>query len=188
MDEVRPSNVDCVAMEAGVPEGLVAVDRASAAISLRMDAQLYPLGALYAAAYVFIDRCYVLLDKPEASQFRVTLSWKKGEPPEGALEALAGEFANELLSCAWRAKIAEESRATIEAVTARAMAGAMGPPTLDELEKFDFSEEAFEDPLGIAMSWEDKYGKKKGGGGGAAAAAPAQTAPSAAGEAAKEKP
>ena len=37
----------------------------------------------------------------------------------------------------------------------------MGPPTLDDLEKFDFSDETFEDPLGIAMSWEDKHGKKK---------------------------
>lgn len=173
-----------------IPEGLVAIDRANASVSLRVDAQIYPLGALYAASYVFIDRCYVLLDRPEPAQFRATLSWKKGEPPEGALDALVGEFANELLSSAWRAKIAEESRATIEAATARALSGAMGAaggpaPTLDELEKFDFSEEAFEDPLGIAMSWEDKYGKKKGGG--AAAAAPAQTAPSA-GEAAKEKP
>jgi His-Xaa-Ser system protein HxsD len=153
-------------MVQAVPEGLVSVDRASASVALRIDAQLYPLGALYAAAYIFIDRCYVLLDRPAPSQFRATLSWKKGEPPEGALDALAGEFANELLSCAWRAKIAEESRQVIEAATARALSGAMGPsataaPSLDELEKFDFSEEAFEDPLGIAMSWEDKYGKKK---------------------------
>ena len=69
-------------------------------------------------------------------------------------------------TCAWRAKIAEESRQVIEAATARALSGAMGPngsaaPSLDELEKFDFSEETFDDPLGIAMSWEDKYGKKK---------------------------
>lgn len=153
-------------MDRGVPEGLVSVDRASASVSLRLDAQLYPLGALYAAAYVFIDRCYVLLDRPAPAEFRATLTWKKGEPPDGALDALAGEFANELLSCAWRAKIAEESRQVIEAATARALSGAMGPngvtpPTLDELEKFDFSEEAFEDPLGIAMSWEEKYGKKK---------------------------
>ena len=39
----------------------------------------------------------------------------------------------------------------------------MGPPSLDDLEKFDFSDEPFEDPLGIAMSWEEKYGKKKKG-------------------------
>ena len=36
----------------------------------------------------------------------------------------------------------------------------MGPPSLDDLAAFDFSEESFEDPLGIAMSWEDKYKKK----------------------------
>ncbi|MGH7298232.1 MAG: hypothetical protein ACRELB_25055, partial [Polyangiaceae bacterium] len=67
---------------------------------------------------------------------------------------------NELLSCAWRAKISEDSRALIESVTAQALGGAMGPPSLDELEKFDFSEETFEDPLGIAMSWEEKHRKK----------------------------
>jgi hypothetical protein len=41
----------------------------------------------------------------------------------------------------------------------------MGPPSLDDLEKFDFSAEAFDDPLGIAMSWEEKYGKKNKAGG-----------------------
>jgi His-Xaa-Ser system protein HxsD len=128
---------------------------------MRIDAGVYPIAAVYGAAYVFLDRCYVLLDKPDASSIRVTLSWKRGEPPAGALEALAGEFANELLSCAWRAKIAEESRAVIEATTAKALSGAMGPPSLDDLEGYEFGDEAFEDPLGIAMSWEEKYGKKK---------------------------
>jgi His-Xaa-Ser system protein HxsD len=144
----------------GFPDELVAVDLGAAAISMRVDATLYPLDALYGASYVFLDRCYVLLDRPSPSETRVTLSWKKGEPPDGALRALAGEFANELLSCAWRSKINQESRAIIEAVTAQALGGAMGAPTLDDLEKFDFSGEAFEDPLGIAMSWEEKYGKK----------------------------
>jgi His-Xaa-Ser system protein HxsD len=132
---------------------------------MRIDGTLYPLGAVYGAAYVFLDRCYVVLDRPAeggdpASSLRVTLAWKKGEPPAGALEALAGEFANELLSCAWRAKIAEESRSVIEATTAKALAGAMGPPSLDDLEGYEFGDEAFDDPLGIAMSWEEKYGKK----------------------------
>jgi His-Xaa-Ser system protein HxsD len=145
----------------GLPPDLVSVEAAARAISLRVDASLYPLGALYGASYVFIDRCWVLLDRPDEKHFRVTLTWKKPDVPAAALEALAGEFMNELLSCAWRAKIAEESRSVIESVTARAYAGAMGPPSLDELESFEFSEEAFEDPLGIAMSWEEKYGKKK---------------------------
>lgn len=146
---------------ASLPGDLVTVDLRSQAVALTVDAELYPLSALYAAAYIFIDRCFVLLDRPDAAHFRVTLSSKKGDASEAALAAFAGEFANELLSCSWRAKIAEESRGLIEAATAQALRGAMGAPTLDNLEKFDFSEEAFEDPLGIAMSWEDKYGKNK---------------------------
>jgi His-Xaa-Ser system protein HxsD len=141
------------------PDDLVAVDVGTSAVSLRVDPATYPLDALYGAAYIFIDRCYVVLDKPDAS-YRVTLAWRKPEPTAEQLHALVGEFANELLSCAWRAKIAEESRAVIESVTAQALGGAMGPPSLDELEKFDFSEETFDDPLGIAMSWEEKHRKK----------------------------
>jgi His-Xaa-Ser system protein HxsD len=147
-----------------LPTDLVAVDTSAQSVSLRVDASLYPLTALYAAAYIFIDRCFVLLDRPDAGHYRVTLASKKGDATEASLGAYVGEFANELLSCAWRAKIAEESRGLIESATAQALRGAMGPPSLDDLEKFDFSEEAFEDPLGIAMSWEEKYGKKKSAG------------------------
>ncbi len=147
----------------GFPSELAAVDLGAGSVSLRVEAALYPLDALYGAAYVFIDRCFVLLDKPDEAHVRVTLSHKKGEASPESLRALVGEFMNELLSCAWRAKIAEESRALVETVTTQALAGAMGPPTLDELESFDFRDEAFEDPLGIAMSWEEKYGKGKAG-------------------------
>jgi His-Xaa-Ser system protein HxsD len=147
----------------GFPADLCTVDVAKNSVELRVESGLYPLGALYGAAYIFIDRCYVLLGRPDAAHLSVSLAWKKGTPDEVALRELAGEFMNELLSCAWRAKISEESRSIIEAVTAQAFSGAMGAPSLDDLEKFDFSDGAFEDPLGIAMSWEDKYGKKKSG-------------------------
>ena len=143
----------------GFPGELVSVDLGASSATIRVDPATYPLDALYGAAYIFIDRCFVLLDKPDAS-YRVTHAWKKREATEDDLRALVGEFANELLSCAWRAKISEDSRALIESVTAQALGGAMGPPTLDELEKFDFSDETFEDPLGIAMSWEEKHRKK----------------------------
>ena len=134
----------------------VEVDQGSA--RLELDETVYPLEAVYGAAYIFIDRCYVLVDRPAPGKWRVTLSPKKDGP--GDLRALGGEFANELLSCAWRHQITQQNRAVIEAVTTQAIAGAMGAPSLDELEKFDFSAETFEDPLGIAKSWEDKYKKK----------------------------
>lgn len=139
----------------------ISFDPVRSAVVLRADASLYPLTAIYAASYVFLDRCYVLLEKPDADSVRVVLSPKSGPVDEPTLERWMGELSNELLSCAWRAKIAEESRATLEAITTRALAGARGAPSLDDLEKFDFSDAAFDDPLGIAMSWEEKQQQKK---------------------------
>lgn len=144
----------------GMPEGLVEIDAADAAVAFVADATIYPLDAVYGASYVFIDRCYVLLDRPSVEQYRVTLSAKDRTASPEALRALIGEFVNELLACAWRHDISKQNRAVIESVTMQAFAGAMGPPSLEELETFDFTDEPFDDPLGIAQSWEEKFKKK----------------------------
>ena len=130
-------------------------------VELSVDEELYPKDAVYGAAYVFIDRCYVHLDRKGDRQITVRLKGKRGLAIDG--EALAGEFENELLAQAYRRQIADENRQLIEAITTRALGGAAGPPGLDELIAMDIGPEtAFEDPLGIAMSWEEKYAKKKG--------------------------
>ncbi len=134
-------------------------DVGEGSIHFDVDAAVYPLTALYAASFTFIDRAYLFLSTREGG-FRVSLRPKKGEADADVLEGLVGEFANELLACAYRERLSEANRATIEAIAMQAIGGAMGPPSLDELEDFDFSDEPFDDPLGIAMSWEEKYGKK----------------------------
>ena len=128
--------------------------------SFTVDPSLYPLDALYGAAYVFIDRCFVFLEKDAKGHVVVSLSPKKGPADPPTLESWAGEFGNELLSCAWRHQIAIANRQVLEQVTSLALAGAMGPPSLEDLSNFDFSSQPLEDPLGIAMSWEEKYKKK----------------------------
>jgi His-Xaa-Ser system protein HxsD len=144
----------------GIPAEVAQADLDQSTATLTLDAAVYPLEAVYGAAYIFIDRCFVVIDQPASGRWRVSLSTKKPGADEAALRELAGEFANELLSCAWRFQVTQENRALIEAVTMQAIGGAMGPASLDDLASFDFTEEPFEDPLGIAMSWEDKYKKK----------------------------
>lgn len=127
---------------------------------LEFDEGLYPKDAVYGAAYIFIDRCYVHLDRPRPGRISARLKLKEGV--KRSLDDLAGEFENELLGQAWRRQIIDENRQLIEQVTTQALAGAAGPPGLDDLMSMDIDDDtAFEDPLGIAMSWEDKY-KKKG--------------------------
>jgi His-Xaa-Ser system protein HxsD len=143
-----------------IPEALAGADLDAGSVHLLVRQELYPLDAVFAAAFTFIKDCWVLVDRADADRWKVVLTPKTGGRGADELEGWAGGFANELLSCAYRHRLAKENRATVEAVTTQALAGALGPPTLDELEDFDFSNEAFEDPLGIAQSWEEKYAKK----------------------------
>ncbi len=144
---------------ATIPEGLVEVDLHEGAAVMQLDASLYPLAAVYGAAYVFIDRCFVLLDRPAEDRVRVTLTSKDPAPTPEALHALVGELANELLACAYRHQLAADNRVVVETVTMQAMAGAMGAPSLADLADFDFTDDALDDPLGIAQSWEEKHGR-----------------------------
>jgi len=152
-------------VESSKPDGLdqLVVDAEHNRVVATFNRGLYPLDAIYGASYIFIDRCYVLLDLPDAEHVSATLTGREAMDAEG-LGELGGEFANELLAQAWRREITEYNKPLIEAVAAQALAGATGGPGLDGLDELsgemDFSEETFEDPLGIAMSWEEKYGKK----------------------------
>ncbi len=130
-------------------------------VRITLDAALYPLEAVYGAAYVFIDRCYVRLERAGEGQVAVVLRPKRAGAM--ATREAQGELENELLAQAWRLRILERNRDLIEQVTAQALSGAAGPPGLDELLAMDLGDAtAFEDPLGIAVSWEEKYGKSSG--------------------------
>jgi His-Xaa-Ser system protein HxsD len=138
----------------------ITATKSAETLTLEFDEGLYPKDAIYGAAYIFIDRCYVHLDRPSPGRISVRLKLKEGV--KRALDDLAGEFENEILGQAWRRQIIDENRELIEQVTTQALAGAAGPPGLDDLMSMDIDDDtAFEDPLGIAMSWEEKY-KKKG--------------------------
>ena len=135
------------------------VKKEERSVVVEFDETLYPKDAIYGAAYVFLDRCYVHLDRPRDGRVAVSLRLKPGS--NLSLDDLEGELQNELLGQAWRRQILEENRPLLEQISARALAGAAGPPGLDELLKMDEGSGAFDDPLGIAMSWDEKYKKKK---------------------------
>ncbi len=83
-------------------------------VELEFDESLYPKDAIYGAAYVFIDRCYVHLDRAADQRVRITL---RAKAPGADTKALAGDLQNELLGQAWRRRIVEENRSYIEAIT-----------------------------------------------------------------------
>ncbi len=143
-----------------VPTGLpnqVSVEGGCAIMHL--DRALYPMDAIYGASYAFIDRCFVRLDAPDAEHVAVVLQMRQGAD-EQVLRKLVGEFGNELLTQIWRQRVFESNRPLVEAMANRALRGAMGTSAFADLAGFD--SDGFDDPLGIAIPWEEKYGQPTG--------------------------
>jgi His-Xaa-Ser system protein HxsD len=143
------------------------LDPTTATLTLSLDVGLYPRDVLYAAAYVFLDRAYVLLDRQES---RFIVHFRSKRPlDEATFHAIAGEFENELLAQALRHQVVDANQRIIEDVVAVAIAGAAagvepdaGPagehPALIPLrghgDPGDQEDGFLADPQGIARPWE----------------------------------
>ena len=125
-------------------------------LSLSFADDLYPVDAVYGAAFIFIKRFYVRLDR-QGGKTEVVLSPKGGAAFEAA--DIAREFESEAIGLAWRRQLVDDSRELETAIMTRAFGATSGPAGLDDLLGAGAADAAFDDPLGIAMSWEDKHKK-----------------------------
>ncbi len=131
-------------------------------VCFELDEEVYPRAVIFGAAYIFIDRCYVFLSRPGDQRVGVQLKTKSSEPEPGAVEELAGEYANELLNQLLRFNLAESTNEIRKYYMARAFFGLTGNPSIDallmELDDEAMDDDAFEnDALEIAVPWEDKH-------------------------------
>lgn len=121
-------------------------------IAFVIDEDLYALDAIYGACYTFIDRVWVFLSRPADRKVRVRLRTKKGAD-EAALEALAGEFANELLNSQLRFRIGRATATIREQYMARAFGASSQATTIADLLAELDAEELEEEPLEIPVPW-----------------------------------
>lgn len=133
----------------------------SGQVVVPVDTAVYPLSVIQGAAYALTDRAFILLAPGEGSVVEVALTGRE-DLDEGGLRALGGEFANTLLDQALRATLDDSGRKIREYIVAKAhffhdQGGSDVQSLLDAtlLEAFD------DDPLDIAVPWEEKYGDPK---------------------------
>lgn len=124
-------------------------------VSFTVSEDLYPRDAVYGAAYLFVDRCFVYLSRPGDDQIEVRLKPK----PDGAiqeLDVLAGEFANELLNQVIRIRVGESTAQIREYYMAKAFFADSNQTSIDALLAELDQEELEEDPLEISVPWEEE--------------------------------
>ncbi len=123
-------------------------------VSFVLDEKIYPRDAIYGAAYLFVDRCWLYFTRPGDDQIEVRLK-TRAQPDQAQLEALAGEFANELLNQVLRQRVGEATAQIREYYMAKAFFADSSQTSIDALLAELDAEELEEDPLEIAVPWEE---------------------------------
>lgn len=148
------------------------MEKKSAVVEVK--AALYGLEAVYRACYTFLDRAYIKLEGDPNGSIRVQVAPKPGA--KMTLEALEGEFQNELIHQALRLKVASSNQKLRDYIVTQALASAEGvsapqraqtaPPSPDslmdenlekEIEKLlaEVEAQGADDPLKI-VPWKPK--------------------------------
>jgi His-Xaa-Ser system protein HxsD len=128
------------------------------AVTVPVDTRAYPLEVIYGAAYVLMDRAYVHLVPAGGGIVDVRLAGKETLDTKG-LRALGGTFANELVNQALRVTLDESGRKLREYIVAKAhFFQEEGGRDVQRLLDTTMQEAFDEDPLDIAVPWEEKYG------------------------------
>ncbi len=149
---------------------IVEVDEAARAVTVRVERAVYPLEAVYGAAYELLERAWVYLAADGKRGVRVHLRVRGAGAANGAggaggagvadvsaadLEALAGDFAARLLDHALRLQLARRHGKLREMIVERALYGAGAADVPDDAPgPASAAPAADDDPFGVAASWQ----------------------------------
>jgi His-Xaa-Ser system protein HxsD len=123
---------------------------------IKVNSKIYPLDVIFSAAYVFIDKVYVLIEGDPEKEICVLLKPKKNQN----IENVGEEFYNELLNCLVYKEQGSKNKKIRETIIQRALI-TNDPSIITEEDIFEKDiDEYLEDVEGIAIPWEEKYGKK----------------------------
>ena len=117
-------------------------------VIISVDASVYRLSAVKKAAYRFGDRCFVHIEVLAEGYIQVRLTAKLADMP---LDALEGDFRNELLDQDLRESIAEETQRVRNLILAQAFSAASLTDAVADTADYR------DDPLGIGKSQAAKH-------------------------------
>lgn len=139
----------------------VNISEAEANATLIVDTQVYSLDIIRRAAFGFVEHNFLFLEWLDEKQVAVTVSPKQVPTSEELLRRTVGELSNELLNQSLREQLMWDTRQIRELIVGRSLFAASGEEHEDlgfDLDFPDDDDDFLDDPLGIAVPWEEKYG------------------------------
>jgi len=128
----------------------IQLDENKAVITL--NPKLYSKDVIFAAAYILLDKAYFLFDGDPEKQISIEIKPKTNQDIKKIVES----FNDELVNYSVYHAQSEKNKKLRQMLLQRALlTGTTPQPTVYE------DDEEFDDPEGIAIPWEEKYGDKK---------------------------
>jgi His-Xaa-Ser system protein HxsD len=129
--------------------GNIEINKKENFILLTINPKIYPLEVIYSAAYVFLDKAYIILFGDPESEVFIEMRFKSNK---GDLETLGRDFNNELINYAVYKTQLEQSSEINSEIVQKAL------ETNSSDEDQDLSDEDYtDDPLDIAKPWEETH-------------------------------
>lgn len=125
-------------------------------ITFLLNSKIVSLEAVYSACHAFLDKFYVFLDKKNEN---IIVALQPKNTDKINLKTIEGEFRNELLSNLLREKISQNNAKIREFIISQALYSSVSSEMSELLSDNDYQE----DPLGIAIPWEEKAKIKSAG-------------------------
>jgi His-Xaa-Ser system protein HxsD len=127
-------------------------------VTISINPNLYPLEVIYSAAYIFINRAYVMIDGHPEGEILVQLRPKTNINTDA--ETLGREFNNELINYMTYLQRAARSQNIRESILKRALeTNSQSEPSksIESAKKDDLTQKTYiEDPEKIAKPWMSK--------------------------------
>jgi len=130
-------------------QGNLEINKKDGYVMVSVNPKIYPLDVVLSSGYVFTEKAYVLIDGDPEEEIIVELRPKNKED----VESLGREFNNELVNYATYAVQTLKNERMREAIINRVL------ETNSETKPWE-DKPWFDDPEGIAVPWEEKYGDK----------------------------
>ena len=132
------------------------IDRSKGTVTVNVNSRIHSLDSVIAASYIFIDKAYVILDGEPGEEIVVRLNAKD---KKADLLKLGRSFNNELINYSF---YAVQTARTLPVRAAMIQRAFLTQNEKGAEEKKSVKAKGYrEDPYGIAIPWEKKYGKKK---------------------------
>ena len=153
-------------VNASTVESNIEINEKEGYVIISINPKIYPLDVVLSSAYVFTEKYYCLVDGDPKEEIIVEM---RPKTKKGDLKKMAREFNNELINYANYAVQSLKNQILRESIITRVLETHTIPseefdnyenvPSCeDEVQQNNSEKSWFDDPEGIAIPWDEKYG------------------------------